>query len=200
LYEDLKVEMCRMMVLISTKDWSPGSSANLSVRVPKTDHVCIKSTGTSMAFSAADPKSSVVVIDLDGNLVEGDGKPSMEFRFHLGVFSVRPDVSVVLHAHPPYATSYAVAGVELPLVSSPGRFILKKVPLLRFAASGSPELAEIVTDGFRDPTVFSALLSSHGIVTVGRDMYEAFKYADWTEDAAHIAFLASSLKRKNSGS
>lgn len=197
MYKHLKVEMCRMMQLISTKGWSPGTSANLSVRVPKTHHVCIKSTGTSMAFSASDPKSSVVVIDLEGNVVEGDRKPSMEFKFHLGICSARSDVGAVLHAHPPYATSYAVANLELPLVSSPGRFILKKVPLLRFAASGSRELAEIVTNGFKDPTVFSALLSGHGIVTVGRDMYEAFRNADWTEDAAQIAFLSNMLTRNN---
>ena len=194
MYEQLKVEMCRVMQLVSTKGWSPGSSANLSVRVLGTNRVCIKSTGTSMAFSALDPGSGVVVIDLDGNVVEGDRKPSMEFRFHLGIYGMRSDVGAVLHAHPPYATSYAVANLEVPLVSSPGRFILKKVPLLRFASSGTPELAEIVTKGFEDPTVFSALLSGHGIVAVGRDLYEAFRNADWTEDAAQIAFLSNSLK------
>jgi len=194
LYEQLKVEMCRMMQLISTRGWSPGSSANLSARVPGTNNVCIKSTGTSMAFSALDPESSVVVIDLDGDVVEGDRKPSIEFRFHLGIYRARPDVGSVLHAHPPYATSYAVANLELPLVSGPARFILRKVPLLGFAASGSPELAQIVTNGFEDQTVFSALLSGHGIVTVGRDLYEAFRNADWTEDAAQIAFLSDSLQ------
>lgn len=150
-----------------------------------------------MTFSTLDPQSSVVVIDLEGNLVEGLRKPSVEFRFHLGIYKARPDVGAVLHAHPPYATAYAVANLELPLVSSPGRFILRKVPLLGSAPSGSSELAEIVTRGFSDPGVVSALLSGHGVVTVGSDLYEAFRNVDWTEDAAQIAFLSDSIKSRN---
>jgi L-fuculose-phosphate aldolase len=147
-----------------------------------------------MAFGTLDPESSVVVIDLDGNQVDGVRKPSMEFRFHLGIYKVRPDVGAVLHAHPLYATSYAVAKQELPMVSGPARFVLKKVPLLAFAPPGSHELAEIVTTAFSDRAILSALLSGHGVVAVGADMYEAFKYLDWTEDAAQIAFVLSSLK------
>lgn len=199
MYGQLKAEMCRIMRLISTKGWSPGSSANISARIAGTNHVCIKSTGISMAFSDLDPESSVVVIDLDGKPVEGDRKPSIEFRFHLGIYKARADVGAVLHAHPPYATSYAVANQELPMVSGPARFILKKVPLLWFAPSGSVELAGIVTNAFSDPAVFSALLSGHGIVAVGRDVYEAFMYADWTEDAAQVAFLSNALKRDGLG-
>jgi ribulose-5-phosphate 4-epimerase/fuculose-1-phosphate aldolase len=171
------------MHLVSTKGWSPGSSANISVRVPGTNHVCIKSTGASMTFGAMDPESSVVVIDLDGSQVDGVRKPSMEFRFHLGIYNVRPDVGAVLHAHSPYATAYAVANQELPMVSAPARLILKKVPLLAYAPPGSQELANIVTRTFSDRTVLSALLGGHGVVAVGADIYEAFKYVDWTEDA-----------------
>lgn len=196
MYEQLRTEICQVMQVISTKGWSPGSSANISTRVLGTNHVCIKSTGTNMAFGTLDPESSVAVIDLDGNQVDGVRKPSMEFRFHLGIYKVRPDVGAVLHAHPPYATSYAVANQELPIVSGPGRFVLKRVPLLAFAPPGSNELAEIVTTAFSDRAILSALLSGHGVVAVGADMYEAFKYLDWTEDAAQIAFLSSSLKAK----
>ena len=97
------------MQVISTKGWSPGNSANISTRVPETDHVCIKSADTNMAFGALDPDSNVVVIDLDETQVHGVRKSSMVFRFHLGIYKVRPDVGAVLHVHPPYATSYAVA-------------------------------------------------------------------------------------------
>ncbi len=114
MYEQLRTEICHIMNLISTKGWSPGSSANISVRVPGTNHVCIKSTGTSMTFGTMDPESSVVVIDLDGNQVDGVRKPSMEFRFHLGIYKARPDVGAVLHAHSPYATGYAVANLGAP--------------------------------------------------------------------------------------
>ena len=153
-----------------------------------------------MAFSDLDHGSSVVVIDLDERLVEGERKPSMEFRFHLGIYKARPDVGAVLHAHPPYSTSYAVSNLDLPMISGPARFVLKKVPLLAFAPSGSIELAEIVTRGFSDPAIHSALLSGHGVVAVGHDIYEAFKYVDWTEDAAEVAFLSNSLKRDRHGS
>jgi len=199
LYEQLRTEICHIMSLVSTKGWSPGSSANISVRVPGTNHVCIKSTGTSMSFGAMDIESSVVVIDVDGNHVDGVRKPSMEFRFHLGIYKVRPDVGAVLHAHPPYATAYAVANKEFPMVSAPGRLMLKKVPLLAFAPPGSQELANVVTTAFSDRSVLSALLVGHGVVAVGADIYEAFKYLDWTEDAAQIAFLSGLLKAGDSG-
>jgi L-fuculose-phosphate aldolase len=137
LYEELRTEICRIMQLASTKGWSPGSSANTSARVPGTNHVCVKSTGTSMAFGALDPESSVVVIGLDGNHVDSVRKPSMEVRFHLGIYKVRPDVGAVLHAHSPYATAYAVANQEFPMVSALGRLMLKKVPLLAFAPPGA---------------------------------------------------------------
>lgn len=196
MYEQLRTEICHIMSLASTKGWSPGSSANISVRVPKTNHVCIKSTGTSMTFGTMDPESSVVVIDLDGNHVDGVRKPSMEFRFHLGIYKARPDVGAVLHAHPPYATAYAVANQEFPMASAPGRLMLKKVPLLAFALPGSQELADIVTRAFSERAILSVLLGGHGVVAVGADVYEAFKYLDWTEDAAQIAFLSGLLKAK----
>ena len=199
MYGALKKEICRLMELASTRGWSPGSSANMSARVPGTNHVCIKSTGTSMAFGALDPESSVVVMDLDGSHVDGVRKPSIEFRFHLGIYKVRSDVGAVLHAHPPYATTYAVAKRQLPMVSAPARFILKKVPLLAFAPAGSIELAELVTKAFADETIRSALISDHGVVAVGSDLYEAFKYLDWTEDAAQVAFLSNLLKVKVGG-
>jgi L-ribulose-5-phosphate 4-epimerase len=198
LHEQLRTEICRVMQLASSKGWSPGSSANISVRVPETNHVCIKSTGTSMAFSAMAPSMSVVVIDLDGNPVDGDQKPSIESKFHLGIYRVRPDVGAVFHAHPPYATSYAIANRELPLVTGPGRYVLKRVPLLDFALSGSVELAEAVTSAFSDRTVVSALLSGHGVVTVGADMYKAFSHLDWTEDAAQVAHLIASFRNNPS--
>lgn len=109
----------------------------------------------------------------------------------MGIYKVRPDVGAVLHAHPPYAASYAVANQEIPVVSGPGRFVLKKVPLLAFAPPGSNELSEIVTTAFSDCTILSALLDGHGVVAVGADMYETFKYLDWTEDAAQIPHLSS---------
>ncbi len=76
---------------------------------------------------------------------------------------------------------------------------MKKVPLLAFAPPGSQELANIVTTAFSDRSVLSALLVGHGVVVVGADIYEAFKYLDWTEDAAQIAFLSGLLKAGDSG-
>jgi ribulose-5-phosphate 4-epimerase/fuculose-1-phosphate aldolase len=151
-----------------------------------------------MTFGTMDPESSVVVMGLDGNQVDGVRKPSIEFRFHLGIYKARPDVGAVLHAHSPYATGYAVAKLELPMVSAPGRLVLKKVPLLAFAPPGSQELADIVTTAFSNRSILSALLVGHGVVAVGADIYEAFKYLDWTEDAAQIAFLSGLLKAGDS--
>jgi ribulose-5-phosphate 4-epimerase/fuculose-1-phosphate aldolase len=80
----------------------------------------------------------------------------------LGIYKVRPNVGAVSHTHSPYAAAYAVANREHPMVSAPGRLMLKKVALVAFAPPDSHELAEIVTMAFSD----------HGVVAVGAAVYE----------------------------
>ena len=91
-----KEEVVRIARAAYDRGLVPGSSGNLSMRLPGKDLVLIKASGVSFRDMSIE---DVIVVDLEGNIVEGDKKPSKEIRFHLGIYRVRPDVGAVLHTH-----------------------------------------------------------------------------------------------------
>lgn len=130
---------------------------------------------------------AILKIDNNGKILTGVGKPSKEVGFHLGIYSKRPDVGGVIHAHPPYATSWAIAGRVFPLVTGPSKIWLKKIPMVPPAPGGSPELAGMVTDAFADESIRVVLMQGHGLVAAGKTIFDAFNFVDWAEDAARAA-------------
>jgi len=172
---------------LGIRGWCPGSSGNASFLVPDRGLVYIKTSGKPMAFLST---SDVVAIDMDGNVVEGKGKPSKEFKFHLGIYKIRKDVKAVIHTHSPYATAFAIANKGLPMKTTPGRIVLKKVPSIAYASPGSEDLALRVVECFKDEEVHAALLRDHGVVATGKTLIEANSIAEWVEDAAKEVFLS----------
>lgn len=186
-------EFIRICNYLGIKGWVPGSSGNASILNEDKKLVYIKESGKPMAFVT---KSDLLAIDMNGNVLEGNGKPSKEFRFHLGIYKKRKDVKAIIHAHSPYATAFAIAGKEIPLKTAPGIAVLKKVPMIDYCPPGSEDLAAKVIACFGDGEVQVALLKGHGTVAVGKNMIEACKITEWTEDAAKEAFLSSSIEDK----
>jgi ribulose-5-phosphate 4-epimerase/fuculose-1-phosphate aldolase len=93
------------------------------------------------------------------------------------------------------STAFAIAGKQLPLLTTPGRLIIRKVPLVEYASPGSMDLAELVAKTFSDHSVKVALLKGHRTVCVGEDIEEAIKISEWLEDAAFHAYLSLNLLR-----
>ena len=178
--------------MVADRGWAPGSSGNTSVRIHGTDLVLIKASGKNMSW--IEPRS-VLKVDLAGKILEGEGRPSKEISLHLGIYSRREDVEAVIHAHPPFATSWAIAGIQFPLLTAPGKAVLKRMPMIDFASPGSVELATIVTKAFEDNSVGAALMKGHGVVAAGKTIYEAFNLMDWAEDAARAALLTMNIER-----
>jgi len=177
-----KEEIVRIARSAYNRGLVPGSSGNLSMRIPDSNLVLIKASGVSFRDMNAD---DVIVVNLDGDIVDGAKKPSKEIRFHLGIYRVRHDVGAVLHTHSPYATLYASLGKPIPRVVAWPR--VKKMPIVEYAPSGSQELAAMVVEAFKDPEVNVALLKHHGVVVVGRTLTEALDLAESIEEAARIA-------------
>ncbi len=171
----------------------PGTSGNLSVRVPGSDHILIKATGRALGeMTAAD----TVLLDLDGNVVERGTppRPSKERLFHVAIYQRRPDVGAVVHLHPPYAVAFAVARRLPPMLTGAARAFLEgRTALVAPAPSGSPQLAALVGDAFQDPAVRAAILAEHGTVTVGSDLRAALYLSEYLEDAARTACLVRLL-------
>lgn len=171
----------------------PAISGNLSMRIPGREQILIKATGLSLGdMTVAD----TLLIDFDGNVVQqSTRRPSKERYFHLAIYRERPDVGAVAHLHPPYALAFAATHQLPPMLTGASRaFLGGKVALVAPAPSGSKELADLVGEAFSDPKIMAAILSEHGTITVGRDLYEAFYLSQYLEDAARTAILVDRLR------
>jgi len=180
----LREDLLTVTRKVAERGWAPGSSGNTSVRIPDTNSFLIKASGEAMTWTKSD---ALLKIDSAGKILTGEGRPSKEVGFHLGIYSKRPDVGGIVHAHPPYATSWAIAGTVFPLVTAPSKVWLKRIPMVEQAPSGSAELAKMVTEAFQDESVRVVLMKGHGLVAAGKTIFEAFNFVDWAEDAARAA-------------
>jgi len=169
------------------------TGGNFSARVPGKATFYIKGSGAGFGdMSEAD----ILEVDEDGKPVSGRGVPSKEFRFHLGIYAVRPDVAAVLHVHAPYSIAIASCWESLPLLTDQARTKMGPVPVLPSLPGGSKELALAVTEAFRDPRISAVLMKEHGLVAVGRSIGEAENTAELIEETAQIAVLLRLLQNR----
>lgn len=151
----------------------------------------IKRSGSSLRNL---DERDLLVLNSDGEVVEGVGKPSIETPVHLALYKVRSDVGAIIHAHPPYSTAFAVLGKPLPSVTVQALEMLGEVKVIGFEHPGSEALTRRCADVFKDPSVKCALLEKHGVLVVGQDIWAAYNTLDLLEETAKIAYLASVLK------
>lgn len=166
------------------------TGGNLSARLPDEDLVLIKPTGVSLSECS---EQDLLVVDREGNVVEGVRKPTKEIRFHLGIYRVRPEINGVCHVHAPAATAYACAGLPLDLVTVHSRRVLGEVPCLPPALDGSLELARMVEEAFSDPRRRAVLLGDHGMISTASSIRDAEMLAELVEETAQIALLSRQL-------
>ena len=171
-----------------------GTGGNLSVRIPGTNTALVTPSGVSLADVEPDQN---ILVDLEGKILSAPPglKPSKETSFHLEAYRLRPEIHALAHVHPAYATAYANKGIVLPLVTVSARGNLKHVPCIDCAPPGSGELRELVCAGLEAyPGVRAILMKEHGILTLGKDLKEAYYLADLVEDTAKIAFIESNIR------
>ena len=188
----IKKELVHISHKLYQKGYTQTTGGNVSCRVPGTDLVVIKKSAVS--FGEAD-MGDMLVVDMDGEVVEGDGKPSKEMNFHLGILKVRPDVNAVVHCHPNYCIAFANTMDSLPLVTVTARKALGRVPCVPSALAGSSEIAGYVTDAFANGKELNCILMcEHGICTAAATPEAAYNLADLAEGTAIQAFLTMQIK------
>jgi len=166
------------------------NDGNLSVRLDDR-RIVITPTGVSKGYMRAE---DMVTMDLSGTILSRDKRPSSEAGMHLDIYRNRTDVVSVCHAHPPYATAFAVAGMALDKCIMPEMiFALGKVPLVEYGTPGTEELYIPLRNYLKEHDAF--LLANHGVVTVGKTVEEAWFKMETVEHAAKIQFLAMQLGR-----
>jgi L-fuculose-phosphate aldolase len=167
------------------------TDGNISVRL---DPRRVLTSPTSVSKGMMSPED-LVVTDLHGHTLSGRRSPSTELAMHLLIYSRRPDVNAVCHAHPPTATGYAAAGLPL------NRAILAElvvslgcIPVARYGTPGTPELTEAI-----EPLLQSydaILMANHGVVTFGPDLLTAFFRMETTEHFARVALVTEFLGKQ----
>jgi L-ribulose-5-phosphate 4-epimerase len=166
--------------------WTGG---NVSARDPETGYVVIKPSG--VRYEDMTPED-MVVVDLDGDVIEGDLKPSSDTLSHLYIYRHRPDVGGVVHTHSPYATAFAAVGKPIPVcLTAIADEFGGPIPCGGFALIGSEAIGKVVVESIGSSS--AVLLRKHGVFTIGPDAEAAVKAAVMTEDVAKSVWLAMQI-------
>lgn len=165
------------------------TSGNVSVRDPETGLIVIKPSGLQYDEMTAE---DMVVVDLEGRVIEGLRGPSSDTSSHLGVYRNRDDVRSIVHTHSTYATAFAAVGRGIPCcMTAIADEFGGAIPCGAYARIGGDDIGEeIVRSIGKSPAV---LMRQHGVFTVGPTMDKAIKAAVMVEDVARTVAIAMSL-------
>lgn len=187
--EKLKEELVELHLELPKNNLVVWTGGNVSARDPQTGLVVIKASG--IRYEEMHPQH-MVVVDLDGKLVEGDYKPSSDVYSHLYIYRHREDVGGVVHTHSAYATAFAAVNKSIPVVlTAIADEFGGPIPCGGFALIGDDAIGKVVIDSIgNSPAV---LLKNHGVFTVGKNAKAAVKAAVMTEDNAKTVWLAMQI-------
>jgi L-ribulose-5-phosphate 4-epimerase len=184
--EALKEEVCAQNHELPANGLVVGSGGNVSGRDPETGLIVIKPSGVKFAKLTPD---TMVVVDIDGNVIEGATKPSVDTGVHLYIYKHRDDVRGVAHTHSPYASSFAARGERIPAVLTPITHMLgRDVPCSRYATPGEVDTGAAILEAAQGG--MAALVKAHGVFTMGASATEAASIAMYLEEAAKTTHLA----------
>jgi L-fuculose-phosphate aldolase len=130
----------------------------------------------------------ICTIDFEGNVLEGNGKPPLEFHLHAGVYKARDDVKAVVHAHPKWSTFLTMVGESYAPVYGQGSLVYPMPVLDSPSSINNPVMATRLADTLGDRP--AAMMKAHGAVTVGKDLREAFVLANYLEENAYRQYMA----------
>ena len=169
-----------------------GSGGNISVYNREKNLVAISPSG--LDYYETTPED-IVILDIDGNLVEGKHSPSSEAGMHLAFYKNRADVSGIVHTHSKFATAIACMGWELPAVHYLIGMAGHRVKCTGYATYGSDELAKKALETIGDSN--AVLLANHGLIALGEDVDRAFSTAEHLEFVSEVYYLTKTLGTPN---
>lgn len=161
------------------------TSGNVSGRDPDTGYVVIKPSGYS--YEKLTPED-MVIVDLEGNLIEGHLKPSVDTDTHLFIYRNRPDVGGVVHTHSTFASTFAALGEPIPPCLTASAMLGGEVPIGDFVAIGGEAIGKELLAKIGDK--LAIVMQNHGVFTIGKDARQATKMAIEVEEIAKITYFA----------
>ena len=184
----LRNEIVRVCHRLYERGLIAGGEGNVSARLDDGNILVTPSGASKIDVSESD----LVIVSPDGKPVAGSGRASSELGMHLRIYRLRPDVGAVVHAHPPFATAFAVAGEDLMAPVLPEILVLiGGVPLVPYATPGSPALAAAIEPFLPHHDAF--LMANHGATAYGSTLSIAHQRMESLEHAARILFSARAL-------
>lgn len=180
--------MCEVGRRLWLRNLIGATEGNFTCRLSPRQLLCTPS-GASKGHLRPD---DLLIIDPNGKLVRGNGEPSSEIKLHLGIYKARPDCHAVVHAHPPIATAFTVAGEDIPDDVLPeSAYVLGSVVTVPFAFPGTDEVPMRLEPFLEDHKTF--LLSHHGAAALGRDLWDACYRMETLERVAAVLLAAKQL-------
>lgn len=184
--EAIKKEVCALNLALPANKLVVWTSGNVSVRDPGTGYVVIKPSGVKFEDLKLE---QMVVVDLDGKIIEGDLKASSDTASHLYIYRHMTKVNGVVHTHSNYATAFAALGKPIPpVLTAIADEFGGPIPCGGFALIGGEEIGKIVVESIGHSP--ACLLKNHGVFTVGPTGEKALKAAVMVEDVAKSAWIA----------
>ncbi len=178
---ELKKEIIEYGRLAEQKNLTPGVSGNISARYDD-DKIIITSSGSANGYLEED---DFAIIDMNGNIVEGDKKPSSEKLLHCEFYKKRPDVNYIIHMHSPYLSSFASAGIALdePIMAE-NVFYFGQIPLAEYGMPSSYDLVEKTSKFFDEYN--AVLMANHGFIVGDKTIKDAFLKLALAESYAQV--------------
>lgn len=186
--DQLRADIVEVGRRLYARGYTASNDGNISVRL---DRGRLLMTPKSVCKGFMAPQM-MCITDLDGKKLAGERDPSSEMQMHLEVYRQRPDVNAVVHAHPPIATAFAVAGIPLDrAVLAEVVTTLGSIPIAEYATPSTKELPEAVRQYVKAHD--GMLLANHGALTLGADLFSAYYKMETIEHFAKISFTARML-------
>jgi L-ribulose-5-phosphate 4-epimerase len=187
LYEEARKALLKCVLRLCQKGLVQLNSGNVSVRVSD-EHLVITPTGRSYDDMS---EEDMVIIDLNGNAIEGKYKPSSETPMHTTVYKNITDAKAVVHTHSPFAMAFAVVGRSIPIISTEGLAVRGPIPVADYACPGTEAQGWSAIKAMKGPPyVMGTLLKNHGVLVTGTNLSHAYSVACRIEMAAKVYFLA----------
>jgi L-ribulose-5-phosphate 4-epimerase len=184
--EALREEVWRLHLELPKNHLVAWTSGNVSARDPESGLVVIKPSG--LKYEDLRPEN-MIVVNVEGDIIEGNLKPSSDTASHLYIYRARPDVNGIVHTHSRYATAFAAIGKPIPVyLTAQGDEFGGPIPCGGFALIGGEEIGQVVVESIG--TSPAVLLKNHGVFTVGKNAEGALKAAVMVEDVAATIWLA----------
>jgi L-fuculose-phosphate aldolase len=188
IFQSQRKEVAYFMRRLYEQKLTTCSGGNISFKVDEKNVLITPSQLDKARLTAG----QIGILSIDGENLTPELKPSMETGMHLSIYKKRPDIKVVIHAHPPFATSFSATNKKINCkLNGEARFVIGEPLYTEYALMGSEKLSEIVSEATLNGNV--VLMKNHGVLTVGKTLLEAFDRLEVFEASAKMTLITGLL-------